>query len=299
MKKNKNENNWGIRFLYGTKMGNRILQWILEHHVDFLIVLFLESCLSKSWIPFYIRKHGISMREFEGQSYGSFAEFFVRKRPDVAVDLFPGHLISPCDGWLSAYPIERDSSFYIKGFHYRLEDFLLKNSAEFAADDVSYTQEANLCKAFEGGMCLIFRLCASDYHHYCYIDDGFQGANHYIPGELHSVQPLACETYPVYTLNRREWSLLESEHFGPVIQVEIGALIVGGIVNEQENTRVKKGIEKGRFELCGSTIVLLFQKNQIELLPEVKKILSKGEEYQVKQGMWIGNGAARLESSDK
>lgn len=299
MKKNKNENNWGIRFLYGTKIGNRMLQWILEHHVDFLIVLFLESCLSKLWITFYIRTHGISMREFEGQTYGSFAEFFVRKRPDIEVDLCPEHLISPCDGLLSAYPIERDSSFYIKGFQYRLEDFLLKNSAGFAADGVAYTQEANLCKAFEGGTCLIFRLCASDYHHYCYIDDGFQGENHYIPGELHSVQPLACETYPVYTLNRREWSLMESEHFGPVLQVEIGALVVGGIVNEQENTRVKKGIEKGRFELCGSTIVLLFQKNQIELLPEVKKILSKGEEYQVKQGMWIGNGAARLEISDK
>lgn len=273
------KSNFGVHFLYGTKIGNKILHWILNSNVDVCFVAFLKSYLSKPLIPLYIRKHHISMREFQGQTYQSFAEFFVRRRENICVDMQPQHLISPCDGWLSAYPIEKDSSFSIKGFHYRLRDLI---------------QNKELEEEFQGGACLIFRLCASDYHHYCYIDDGFQGKHHYIAGELHSVQPTSCEKYPVYTLNRRTWSVLETKHFGKVIQAEIGALVVGGIVNDYNHVQVKRGMEKGHFELSGSTIVMLFQKNQIELLPEIKQQLLKGKEYAIKQGMWIGNGIAKI-----
>ena len=134
---------------------------------------------------------------------------------------------------------------------------------------------------------MIFRLCASDYHHYCYIDDGYQGENHLIPGVLHSVQPIACETYPVFVLNRRCWTLMATRNFGPVVQTEIGALVVGGISNPRENRRFSKGQEKGHFELAGSTIVLLFQKDQIALRPELLEQLARGE-VQVRQGEWIG-----------
>ncbi len=89
---------------------------------------------------------------------------------------------------------------------------------------------------------------------------------------LHSVQPAAYETYPVFILNRRSWSLMATESFGPVIQTEIGALIVGGISNCIENSRVVRGSEKGHFELAGSTIVLLFNR----LSYEGGRFLSKG-----------------------
>ena len=48
------------------------------------------------------------------------------------------------------------------------------------------------------------------------------------------------------------------------MQCEIGALVVGGIFNEKENSRFSKGMEKGHFELAGSTIILLFEKEQIQ-----------------------------------
>ena len=132
----------------------------------------------------------------------------------------------------------------------------------------------------------MLRLCPSDYHHYCYIDDGYQGENHFLSGVLHSVQPIACEKYPVFVLNRRSWTLLTTDHFGPVVQTEIGALIVGGIVNPQENRRVRRGEEKGYFELAGSTITLLFEKDRIRLRPEIEADLRRGE-VQVRQGQWI------------
>ena len=45
---------------------------------------------------------------------------------------------------------------------------------------------------------------------------------------------------------------MATENFGPVVQTEIGALIVGGIVNYRENARFCKGMEKGHFELAGA-----------------------------------------------
>lgn len=269
-----NENTLSVRFLYGTPIGRFLLSLVQKCGIDKLIVKFLCSPCSKPLIRRYVKRYKISLREFQEQSFRTYRDFFVRKRKRIEIDLTPSHLVSPCDSYLSAFPIQEDSSFFIKGSHYRLCDLL---------------QDTALSKTYHGGCCLIFRLCASDYHHYCYIDNGFHGENHFIPGKLHSVQPIACEKYPVYTQNRRVWSLLDTEHFGPVVQTEIGALIVGGIVNERENAHFRKGEEMGHFELSGSTIVLLFQKDRICLAPRYSKALSGGREIRVKQGMWIGN----------
>ena len=153
---------------------------------------------------------------------------------------------------------------------------------------MDFLQDETIADGFIGGTCLIFRLCPSDYHHYCYVDNGYQGKNHPIPGLLHSVQPIACETYPVFVLNRRSWCLLATEHFGSVVQCEIGALAVGGIFNEKEQGRFCRGDEKGHFELAGSTIVLLFEEENIRLRPELLAELSQAQEVRVQQGEWIG-----------
>ena len=252
-----------------------MLKCAMNHRVDRLAVRFLCSRASKPIIRGYAKRHGIALEK--GVSYATFRDFFVRAKSGADAVFAPEHLISPCDGWLSACPICEDSSFFIKGAHYRLGDLL---------------QDPTLAETFHGGVCLIFRLTPSDYHHYCCIDDAYLGENHFIDGELHSVQSAACERYPVYTLNRRCWTLLETERFGPVVQTEIGAFVVGGIVNDLENARVRKGEELGHFELAGSTIVLLFQKDRIALLPHIAQHLETGREFRVTQGLHIG-GAQR------
>ena len=262
-----------IRFLYGTVAGRFLTKLILHTHADRLAAAFLRSGLSRPYIGWFAKKHGILLERKQTKTFRSFQDFFSRRREGIIVDITPNHLISPCDGWLSAYPIREDSSFAIKGSRYRLEDLL---------------QNQELARNYLGGDCLIFRLCPTDCHRYCYIDDGFQGENHHIPGILHSVQPIACETVPVYTLNTRCWCLMETDHFGPVVQTEVGALLVGGIVNPSENHSFFKGMEKGHFELAGSTIVLLFQKDRIRLLPELIEMLAEGKEVRVEQGMQIG-----------
>ncbi len=261
-----------VRFLYGTAVGRTLLNGIQKFGLDKLAVKFLCSPVSRHIIPSYIKKHHIPMDEYVPEEYRTFRDFFIREKIEHSVDLDPSHLVSPCDGWLSVYPVAENSSFAIKGSHYRLCDLL---------------QDPLLGKRYRGGLLLVFRLCASDYHHYCFVDDGQLTRSHFIEGELHSVQPIACETYPVYTLNRRAWSLLETEHFGPIVQTEIGALVVGGIVNRNVTT-FRRGEEKGRFELSGSTITLLLEKDRVELLPAIQDVLDQGGEARVKLGMHVG-----------
>lgn len=265
-----------VKLLYTTLPGRLMLKCIMLTRADRLAVRFLRSRLSKPIIAPYAKLNGIELTAAQLRGFMTYRDFFARTRAGSDIDLTPEHLISPCDGWLSAYDIDEDSCFSIKNSHYMVKDLL---------------QDTSLAERFNGGTCLIFRLCASDYHHYCYIDDGYQCENHIIPGMLHSVQPAACERYPVYVLNRRSWTLIATENFGPVVQTEIGALIVGGICNPRENMRVCRGMEKGHFELAGSTIVLMFQKGRIKLLPEIGSSLKNGE-YRVKLGMQIGERAA-------
>ena len=253
------ENDGSVRFLYGTVLGRGLLKTIQALHMDRLAVWFLRSGLSRPYMARFAKKNQIPISKEELKAFPTYRDFFLREREPHPVDTDPGHLISPCDGWLSAYGIQPDSSFAIKNSLYRVKDLL--------GDDA-------LAKNYEGGTCLVFRLCASDYHHYCYIDDGRQGPNHYIEGRLHSVQPIACEHFPIFTLNR------------PVVQTEIGALVVGGIVNRPEGPMVR-GQEKGYFDLCGSTIVLLMEPGRIELLPELAALMGTEQEVRVEQGQWV------------
>ena len=178
---------------------------------------------------------------------------------------------------MSDFKGQKYNSFHIKGSWYKVTDLVT---------------DKKIAKEFVGGDCVILRLCANDYHHYCYIDDGFQGRNHFVKGLLHSVQPIALENAPVYRQNRRMWTILDTVNFGKVAQIEIGALLVGGIVNDHENVMMRKGAEMGHFELIGSTIVLLFKKGHIDLLPEIKECIKGDKEVRVIQGQHIANRTA-------
>ena len=262
-----------VSFFYGNWFGRFLLKTIMVLHLDCIAVWFLKSRLSKCMNKGFVKRNNIPVTPEELKSFRSYRELFVRTRDDLTVDPQPDHLVSPCDSWLSVYSLDENSSFAIKNSHYQMKDFL---------------QDEELAKKFLGGTCLIFRLCPTDYHHYCFIDDGYQGENHFIKGQLHSVQPIACETYPVYVKNRRSWCLMDTKHFGSVVQCEVGALVVGGIVNHKANAEFRKGEEKGHFDLAGSTIVLLFEAGKIRLLDEITEALTKNDEVQVKLGQWIG-----------
>lgn len=235
----------------------------------------MSSRLSKLWIKSFIRKNGIDMERYEAVDYRSYNDFFTRRlreQPTLPTD--PHTLFSPCDAKLSAYPITEDSRFTIKNGVYSVAELL---------------ENPTLAAEYEGGLCLIFRLAVDDYHRYCYIDSGTKEENVFIPGVLHTVQPIALEKYDFYKRNCREYTVLHTEHFGDVIQVEVGALMVGRIVNRDQSGAFVRGNEKGNFEFGGSTIVLLFKKGAVTVDSEILGNSVLGYETVVHIGEEIGS----------
>ena len=267
-----------LKKLYDTAYGRCLLKVLTLPAVSKAAGLYMDSPLSKPLIAPFIRKNGIDTSQYIMRDFRSYNQFFTRrikpeKRP---IDRVPSHLISPCDSKLSVYRIDSGSVFAIKGSHYRVSD-LLKNSF--------------LARRFEGGYCCIFRLEVDDYHRYCYIDSGRKSDNVFIAGELHTVNPIAMKRYNIYKRNSREYTVLHTDNFGDVAQIEVGAMLVGRICNRHGVHEFVRGEEKGRFEFGGSTIVLLFERDAIVPDPDLLKNTAEGFETVVKYGEKIGIAA--------
>lgn len=256
-----------LPFLYDTVVGRVLLKILIKPSVSKLAGIFMDSPVSAIFIPGFIRRNGIDMSEYCKETYRSFNDFFTRRiRPEVRpVDMTPGHLISPCDAMLSIYRITEDTLLPIKRSVYTAGE-LFQNNA--------------LASDFENGYCLVFRLGPQNYHRYCFPADGVTGAEHRIPGVLHTVRPIAFKKYPVFTENAREYVALDTEEFGRIIQMEIGALFVGRIDNYPLEGKVSKGQEKGKFLFGGSTILLCVKDGILD-------IEEHREETPVKIGQFI------------
>lgn len=262
-----------VKFLYGTILGRTLLKFITRPAFSKFISKYLNSSFSKWLTDFYIKKYGISLDDCVKKNYPSFNSFFVRRKKKTIFDGKQDSLISPCDGYLSAYKINSGLSFTIKRAEYSIGSLLSDNSA---------------AQKYSGGVCLIFRLAPHNYHRYIFIDNGFVRKNVSIRGILHCVRPIAYENFPVYHQNSRKYSLIKGESFGDFIQMEVGALIVGKIRNHPHIKRISRGMEKGYFEFGGSTIILIFEKDKVALFDEIIQNTENGTETPVRLGQKIG-----------
>ncbi len=265
------------KLLYNTVLGRIFLKILVTPAISKIAGVFMNSKLSKFYIKKFVKTNHIDMSDYILENWNSFNEFFTRrlksgKRP---VDMHENVLISPCDGYLTVYDINSESEFEIKNSIYHTDE-LLKNKS--------------LAMEYEGGKCLVFRLTPSDYHRYIYPDTGAKGKNYYIPGKFHTVRPIAFDKYPVFKTNSREYTILRTNNFDDVVFMEVGAMLVGKICNYHQEHNFRRGEEKGKFEFGGSTIVMMFKKDTIEIEPVILEHLVKNEEWQVKLGEKIGFG---------
>ena len=261
--------------LYGSVLGRLLLKPLTAPAVSRLAGRFLSTGASRILIKPFIRSNGIDMRQFEPVEYESYNEFFSRKiRPECRpMDVEPKHLISPCDSKLTVLPIGEDTVFTLKHTPYTTAS-LLRNEA--------------LAAQYAGGLALIFRLCVDDYHRYCYAADGEQENSVYIPGVLHTVNPIANDYFPIYKENSREYAVIHTDTFGDMVVMEVGALLVGKIVNHRQNGQVRRGEEKGYFQFGGSTIVMLLKQNAVQIDEDILTNSLEGFETIVKFGEKIG-----------
>ena len=264
-----------LLFLYQTVIGRFFLKLLSSRFISFLCGKFLDSSFSKIFISSFVSKHHISLDDYDCDNFQNFNDFFCRKIKENLrdIDLRENVVISPCDGLLSAYRIHKDTILPIKQSSYTLTSLL---------------QDEELAYRYRDGICLVFRLCVNHYHRYCYLDDGSQENNIFLRGKLHTVRPIALENISVFTENSREYTILHTKHFQDVVQMEVGAMLVGKIKNIHEHYSFVKGEEKGMFLYGGSTIILLFEKNAVSIPKSFFHATEHGIETPVKMGEKIG-----------
>lgn len=267
--------NISLVLLYKTHLGRVFLKILIQPWFTKLSGTIMNSKVSNIITKKLIKKYNINQDEYEKQKFTSYNDFFIRKKKEkyLNIDKNKNHLISPADSKLTVYDIKENSMFKIKDSYYSINELL-------NGDPIS--------EQYKNGKILIFRLEPTDYHRYCYIDDGTKNENKYIKGIFHTVKNIALKKYNIYKKNAREYTTLDTKNFGKVIQIEVGALIVGRIKNHHEEYQYKKGEEKGYFEFNGSTIALIFKKNKIEIDPDIKENSKKHIETIVKYGEKIG-----------
>ena len=262
-----------LAFLYGNPWGRLLLKLATSPIPSNLYAFWNGMPQSRKKIPDFIRDHGIDLSEFEDREYRSFNDFFTRKfREGVRpIDEDPDHLISPADAKLLVYPVDEATRMEIKGRSYSL--------AELTAGRMDLS-------GYDGGTCLVYRLCMEDHHRYCFPDDGKNLRQFRIKGKLHTVSSLSKE-FPVYQENTRVISKLRTEHFGDVVHVEVGAMLVGRIQNRDVRS-FHKGEEKGYFEPGGSTIIEVFKRGVMTVDEDIQEESANEIETKVRYGERIG-----------
>lgn len=265
-----------LKGIYGSVPGRAFLRVATMPVISKIAGAFLSTRLSCKIIKPFIKSNNIDMTEYVSRDYISYNDFFTReikpeKRPfDRNTDV----LISPADGRVSAYKINEESVFSIKNSYYTVESILQSKAA---------------ANHYKDGYCVIIRLCVDNYHRYSYIDNGTLGKVKFIDGVLHTVNPEALKYYNIYKENCRECSVLYTENFGVITQVEVGALMVGKIKNlHKTGYNFSKGEEKGMFEFGGSTVVLFIEKDKVVLDKDLLDNTENGYETAVNMGEHIG-----------
>ncbi len=266
------QDNVALSFVYNNFLGKLFLPIVISKPITTILGNYYNSKLSKIGIQKYIRKNNIDMNLFKEKEYKSFNDFFTRERKEISFSQKKKDFCAPCDGFLSAYKIENNRTFWIKGIEYSLEELL---------------HNFSLSKKYKDGIMYIFRLVPANYHRYHYFDNGKVLMQKQIKGVFHTVRPVALEKKKVFIENTRTYSLLSTENFGDIIFLEVGALGVGKIMNHQKKS-FQKGEEKGMFFFGGSTVIVIFEKNILK--PDKKLLEMSTQKYEavVQCGCKIG-----------
>lgn len=267
-----------LRLLYGNRAGRMVLGWLIRPEVSKIVGRFMDTGLSRIMINPFIKKNDIDISVCQKNEFESYNDFFKRKLVPGArvIDTTDEGFVSPCDSRLTVYDIEdtERQTFNIKDSEYTVASLL---------------RDKKLARHYRGGKLWLFRLCVDDYHRYIYNVSGKQSDVRRIEGVYHTVNPIASEYYDIYKENTREYCLIRTENAGTVVDMEVGALLVGRIVNRYvDSTDVRRGEEKGYFEFGGSTIILLTQKDKVTPLGRIVENSRKDIETRVRQGELVG-----------
>ena len=245
----------------------------------------MNSSASAAEIPDFVSAHRLNTEEIRDplDSFKTFNEFFYRKlKPEARPIAAPGDpavAVSPADCRMVAFPfLHEATSLWVKG-------------AAFTIDTLLGPELAEEAPKFYGGSLVIARLAPQDYHRWHMPVTGTLRKPVPIAGDLFTVNPIAIRrAVNVYTENKRIVCLVDTEHFGTVAMVAVGATMVGSInlTTPPEGGPVEKGQEHGYFAFGGSTVLVLFQPKSIWLDDGIVRRSRLPMETLVQMGRAIG-----------
>lgn len=283
-----------VKFAYGNPIGRMLGPAVASKWFSRLYGSAQDSPKSAQKVAPFIKNFHIRMDQFEKgsfkdqpieSSYKSFNEFFIRafkqgQRPFTANDQ---HMGAFAEARYFAHAAMTDElTIPVKGSMLRAMDLLGDCGGDHA-----------LAKDFIGGPLMVARLCPVDYHRYHYPDNGTTLKAYAVPGDLHSVNPLALKyRQDIFIKNERRVAILDTEHFGKLAYIEVGATCVGKIVQSfDESKPFHKGDEKGYFLFGGSTVVLCGEKGRWAPSADILKNTAAGVETYIRLGDVVAEAA--------
>lgn len=255
------------------------LLYLLPHHALSRIVQRATRCprfpFRKAFTRWFIRRYQVNMSEAlepNPDAYPDFNSFFTRAlRPDARPVVQGDHVACPSDGAISQLgDIAGGRILQAKGHDYAVVE-LLGGSDQRA-------------QPFIGGRFATTYLSPGDYHRVHMPFPGRLTEMIYIPGRLFSVSPDYTDVVPrLFARNERVVCMFETE-VGPMAVVLVGAIFVGsietvwagevtpprgrtiGVTNyaAAKPVELKRGDELGRFNMGGSTVIVLFGSGRVQ-----------------------------------
>jgi phosphatidylserine decarboxylase len=238
-----------VKLLYGNPVGFVLADsFLVRKAISRLYGALQSSPRSGGKVANFVKRYGILMEEYAEGPFRTFNEFFIRQfRPGLRpYPAEPGVMGAPAEARYLAFPhVDSPLDLPVKGMR---------------LDPLSLLGKTPGKERFQGGPCLLARLCPVDYHRFHFPDAGRVAHFHEETGKLHSVNPLALQRNPgLFLGNERHITLLDTENFGTLAYVEVGALCVGKIVQTgaaEKGQAFERGAEKGYFLFGGSTVVV-------------------------------------------
>lgn len=253
-----------------------ITRFLPKNHLSYFVGILVHLPLPKwIWTPIIkwfagVYKINLSEAEFDVSAYDSLGEFFVRKLKVGLRPLGTSWNVHPADAVITqAAKITDGQLIQAKNKTYNVADL---------------TNDSNALTKYNEGYFLTYYLCPTDYHRVHSPVTGTIVKIAHIPGKLWPVNSWSTENVPeLFSVNERVCVEIQTDR-GLVNVVFVGATNVGQIMltvdpeihgnqlvlskaltKENLKINISKGEELGMFRM-GSTVVMLYQKNTIDLI---------------------------------
>ncbi len=240
----------------------------------------MDQPASKEKVLPFIKEFGVDANEFAAapESYQTFNDFFYRKLKPTArpVDAEVDTVVFPADArHLGFQDVSQVDGVFVKGQRFDLP---------------ALVGDAQLAKQYAQGSLVLSRLCPVDYHRFHFTAAGVPSETKLLNGPLYSVNPIALKQRLAYLWENRRWlTVLETEKFGRVLLLEIGATNVGSAVQTyQSGKKVEKGTEKGYFKFGGSSTITIFEPGRIKLSADLVENSRQCRELYARVGDGMG-----------